>query len=46
MNASELYQQATGFLPRGRADEKCKQKEEEAGCIIPVDFSQPETLKM
>jgi lipopolysaccharide export LptBFGC system permease protein LptF len=47
MNTRELYQQATGFLPRGRADEKCKQKEEGAGySIIPVDFRQPETLIM
>jgi hypothetical protein len=52
MTVTQLYQRLveTGFLPRGTNDADNKQKEEEedgAGySIIPVDFSQPETLKM
>lgn len=43
MNATDLYQRlvAAGLLPAQKADE-----EEEAKCMKPVDFTQPETLKV
>jgi hypothetical protein len=46
-NVTELYERlvTTGILPHGKADAACKNKEE-ATSIKPVDFNQPETLKM
>jgi hypothetical protein len=46
MNVAELYQRlvATGIVPAGKAD--ADHKEEEAMSIKPVDFRQPETLKV
>ncbi|PNF38940.1 hypothetical protein B7P43_G07039 [Cryptotermes secundus] len=42
-----MYQRlvAAGILPGGRADSHCEEQEE-ANSIKPVDFSQPETLKI
>ncbi|PNF21028.1 hypothetical protein B7P43_G08403 [Cryptotermes secundus] len=47
MNVTELYERlvTAGILPRGKADADCKNKEE-ANSIKPVDFSQPQTLKI
>jgi hypothetical protein len=46
MNVAELYERlmTTGPPPHGKAD--ADYKEEEARSIEPVDFSQPETLKL
>ena len=46
MNVTELYESlvATETLPHVKAD--ADYKEEEAKSIKPVDFSQPETLKL
>jgi hypothetical protein len=48
INVAELFQRlvATGIVPQaGKADADSK-KEEEAKSIKPVDFKQPETLKV
>jgi hypothetical protein len=56
-NVTKLYQRlvAAGFLPARKADadreeeeeeEEVEEEEEEGNSIKPVDFSQPETLKV
>jgi hypothetical protein len=48
INVADLFQKlvATGIVPQaGKADADSK-KEEEAKSIKPVDFKQPETLKV
>jgi hypothetical protein len=46
MNVAELYSRlvATGILPGEKNDGDCKKEEDNS--IKPVDFSQPETLKV
>jgi hypothetical protein len=48
INVADLFQKlvATGIVPQAEKADADSKKEEEAKSIKPVDFKQPETLRM